>query len=303
MCHDLHTKWTCLIDSEVSGEAVGPAWGGSVYYERNNLLVRASLDTCSTVAVLDLSKLPQRQQLYTVSHDERYLIYSALVQDDPPGFNLVRIDLTDGSWTTLLDEVVTDRLGAQFNPARGYDYLVSMAVWENGVRHGVAFLTEADGSQRRPVLSHVHHSAWLGDTNRFAGLLMFDGERMAHFPENPDGELMIYSADGTPPRLIPAPEHIFYHISASICGRYVVCESLEGGFAGRPVPIVVVNVDSGKYRTIVGDCQCSPAGDDGRQAKPYFTADNRHVIYTADPDGVVNVFAAEIPAGFLESLD
>jgi hypothetical protein len=53
---------------------------------------------------------------------------------------------------------------------------------------------------------------------------------------------------------------------------------------------------------LVSDCRCKPAGDVGRQAKPYFTADMRHVIYNADPDGIVNVYAATPPDGFLESL-
>ena len=54
-------------------------------------------------------------------------------------------------------------------------------------------------------------------------------------------------------------------------------------------------------RVLVGDAKCSHGGDAGRQVNPYFTADLRHVIYNGDPDGVVNVFAAEIPTGFLES--
>ena len=70
------------------------------------------------------------------------------------------------------------------------------------------------------------------------------------------------------------------------------------------MPIVIVNVQTGRYRTLVGDSKCrgGGGGDDGRQAKPFFTADSKHVIYTADPDGVVNVYAARVPDGFLEGL-
>jgi len=40
-----------------------------------------------------------------------------------------------------------------------------------------------------------------------------------------------------------------------------------------------------------------------RQPLPYLTSDNRHVVYSADPDGILNVYAAQIPYGFLESLE
>ena len=42
--------------------------------------------------------------------------------------------------------------------------------------------------------------------------------------------------------------------------------------------------------------------DDGRLA--YLTADNGHVIFNADPGyGPPQVWAARVPAGFLESLE
>lgn len=305
LCVDLQTKWTGLLDREVTGEPIGPAWGGSVYYERGNLLMRADLETCTIREVMDLSPLPRVAQMYTVSADERYIIYSGQVQDEPAAFNLVRIDLRDLSWKVLLDEPVFDRLGALYHPAGGYDMVVANMAYENGVRYGIGQLADGDGRNARTVYSRVHHSAWLGDTGRWAGLLMFDGETIWHRPECPDGELYIFHSDGTPPRLIPIPEHLFYHIAASPCGRYVVCESLICGYNDSPVPIVIVNVDTGKYRTLVTDSYCrgGGGGSDLRQAKPFFMYHMRHVIYNADPDGVCNVYAAQIPDGFLASLD
>jgi hypothetical protein len=301
VCCDLATKWTCLIDAHVEDVPTSPAWGGSVYYRRGTTLMRASLDTCTTEPVLDMAAMPRCWQLMSVAPDEGRLLYTGQVQESPAAFNLIEIDLRKKSWRALLEKPEENRLGGAYHPVTGAEVLIATALWDGNARYGVGMLADADGRGGRVVYSRVHHAAWLADTGCFAGLLCFDGERMAHFPQNPDGELMIFPADGGPPRLIPAREHIFYHISASRCGRFVVCESLESGFDG-PVPIVVVDVVSGKYRTLVADCRCSPAGDDGRQAKPYFMADNKHVIYTADPDGVVNVFAAEVPAGFLESL-
>ncbi|MBI4026146.1 MAG: hypothetical protein HY360_14260 [Verrucomicrobia bacterium] len=297
---DLRTKLTCLIDREVSGWPIGPAWGGSVYYPRGAQLMRASLDTCQTEPVLDMTKLPRCWQLMSVTPDEQFLLYTAVVQDSPEAYNLASVNLRDGSWNLLLEKPTAERLGGAYNPATGNEILIAATFWEGKNRYGAGLLADAMGRNARQVFNRVHHAVWMGDGNRFAGLLAFDGDNLAHLPENPDGELMIYSKDGSSPRLIPAREHIFYHISSSRCGRYVVCESLEG--REGPSPIVVTNVVTGRHRVLVSDCKCSLAGDDSRQAKPYFTADNRHVIYTADPDGVVNVYAAEIPQGFLESL-
>jgi hypothetical protein len=302
MCHDLTTKWTCLIDREVTGIPVSPAWRGVVYYERGSTLMRASLDTCTTQPVMDLAPLPLCWQLMSVSADERYLIYTTLKEGSSEEYNVVRLDLRDRSWRLLLDRPEPSRCGAYFNPVSGHGMLIGRTFYEGGKRFGAAVLADGDGQGDKVVLSRVHHSCWLADSGKFAGLIEFDYDRIAHKPENPDGELYIYSTDATPPRLIPVPEHLFYHISSSRCGRYVVCESLESGLALRSVPIVIVNVETGKYRTLIGDAKCSHGGDAGRQVNAYFTADSRHVIYNADPDGVVNVFAAEIPQGFLESL-
>jgi hypothetical protein len=302
LCHDLKTKWTALIDRDIRSVPISPAWGGCVYYLRGQQLMRASLDTLETKPVLELAALPFCWQPMSISADERYFLYTTLLEKSPERYNLVRVDLHDKSWKMLLDQPEPSRCGGSFNPVSGHDLLIAKTIWEGNTRHGIGLLADKDGKNAREAFRNVHHACWLGNTGKFAALLAFDHENIKHKPEHPDGELYIYSADGTPPRLIPAREHLFYHISSSRCGRYVVSESLESGLEFSPVPIVIVNVETGKHRVLVSDCKCSGGGDSGRQANPYFTADSKHVIYNADPDGVVNVFAAEIPVGFLESL-
>lgn len=303
LCHDLTTKFTCLIDREVHGVVIGPSWGGAVYYRRGTTLMRASLETCSTQSVMDMGALPRCWQLWSISPDDHYLLYTGVVQESPETYNLVRVDLHEKTWKLLIEKPVVspNRLGASYNPVTGDEIQIGTDLWDEKGRYGVGLLADAEGRNAREIFQRSHHACWLGNTGKFAVLIEFDGEKIAHLPQNPDGELYIHSKDGSPPRLIPVPEHIFFHISSSRCGRYVVCDAIEDMMDGV-MPIVVVNVESGKYRTLVGDCRCSAGGDAGRQAKPYFTADTRHIIYNADPDGVVNVFAAEIPDGFLESL-
>jgi hypothetical protein len=316
ICHDVETKLTCGLDDKVIDVPVAPAFGGVIYYRRGKELRKVSLETGDIAVIMDMSPLPACAQLYSVSPDQRYLLYSAILARDPVMYNLVRLDLRDKSWKLMLDEQHWDfllRKGAsdrgmagEFNPVHGRTILLSAVVWnaERTGRLGVGYLADADGRNAREVLAGVHHAATLADTGWIAGLLPFDytPEGVAHRPETPEGELFLFATDGqTPRRFIPTPDHVLYHLSASRCGRYLVGEGLEGGATG-PVPIVVINAFTGTYRTLVRDCRCSPAGDCGRQAKPYFTATSRHVIYTADPDGIVNVFSAEIPPGFLESL-
>lgn len=302
MCHDLETKWTTLLDRESRSVPISPAWSGSVYYLRGSVLMHASLDTLVTRAVMDLAPLPFCWQPMSVSADERYLLYTTMSREPVEAYNIVRLDLRDKTWKLLLDPPESSRCAAYFHPTEGHDMIIGKTSWKGNIRYGASFLADVDGNLGRELMAGVHHSCWLGNTGKHAGLVAFDYENLKHKPEDPDGELYIYSTDGTPPRLIPVREHLFYHISSSSCGRYVVCESLESGLALSPVPIVIVNVETGKHRVLVGDAKCTHGGDSGRQVNPYFTADSRHIIYNADPDGVVNVYAAEIPPGFLASL-
>jgi hypothetical protein len=74
-------------------------------------------------------------------------------------------------------------------------------------RFGVITLADGEGRAGAQVMRCVHHYCWLGNTGRFAGLVNFDPETFRHRPEHPEGELYIYASDGTPPRLVPVPEH------------------------------------------------------------------------------------------------
>ena len=80
MCHDLKTKFTCLLEREAGGSPISPAWGGAVYYTRGTELRCASLESCETRPVMELAELPPCWQLMSVSSDERLLnlIYTTM---------------------------------------------------------------------------------------------------------------------------------------------------------------------------------------------------------------------------------
>jgi len=316
MCHDVETKLTCLLDDKVSNVPISPAFGGIVYYLRGTELRKVSLATGEIERVVDMTPLPKCAQLYSVSPDQRFLLYSAIISEYPTVYNLVRIELQTGAWRLMLDDGwefllrkgASDRgVAGEYNPVHGMEILLSAVVWnaEHTARQGVGYIGDSEGKGAHQVFTGLHHAAYLGDTGWVAGLLPYDFKdgQTVHRPETPEGELVLFATDGKmPSRPIPMPEHVMYHISSSRSGRYVVGECMEGGL-NSPSPIVVVNVKSGKYRTLIQDCRCSKAGDCGRQAKPYFTGSTKHVIYTADPDGVVNVFSAEVTDEFLKSMD
>src|ERR1051326_216355 len=98
LCHDLGTKFTCLLDAEVSGVPVAPAWSGHIYYQRGTILMRVSLQTFQTQTVMDMASLPPCWQLTSVSTDERYLLYTTLTEQPTPAYNVVRIDLRTYAW-------------------------------------------------------------------------------------------------------------------------------------------------------------------------------------------------------------
>jgi hypothetical protein len=180
LCIDLNTKLISLIDLEVSGVVVTPAWSGVLYHRRGTGLMRASLDTCTTEPVLDMAHLPPCQQMMSVSHDERYLVYTTQVQSEPELYNLARVDLADGSCELLLEKPEPICFGALYNPVRGYDLLVSTFAWEGKNRYAIGHLADGNGTTQKTLFSRVHHSCWLGDTGRFAALLEFDVEKIQH---------------------------------------------------------------------------------------------------------------------------
>ena len=62
---------------------------------------------------------------------------------------------------------------------------------------------------------------------------------------------------------------------------------------------MIVRLSGSSIRTENIYCEAPRSTPDGRRVATFRYIDE---ITTADPDGIVNVFSAEIPAGFLESL-
>jgi hypothetical protein len=104
------------------------------------------------------------------------------------------------------------------------------------------------------------------------------------------------------------PEHRFNHISVSKCGTYFVADSCgaEGFFKNgklQPAMLIIGNLETGKYDVLVKDTMSYAGGNQCTHTHPYITADNKHVVFNANPFwGVSQVFAATIPQEFLMNL-
>jgi len=286
------------------------------YINDRRELCRVSLDTFHRETIMPMLGLPAvADVLRTITADRRYLYYTT-VTTNPAGLTLglVRVDLTDGTWGIIFES--SGLHGVGYMP--GIDALwvgqrtlrdgsmPPMGIWSNGPNLGYAMVQlKIDGTVMRKLTPPPGYLAWLPETGQVVCSCAYDAEHLRQLPERPAGNMVVYrSIEWDQPRVIEAPDHLFFHAARSKCGRYIVSEAYrtDGGLHG-PLDIVVVNVATGRHGVLVADCGTQPHGAAWRTACPYMTSNNKFVVYNADPYGITNVHAARIPDGFLASLD
>jgi hypothetical protein len=323
---DLTTLKLALIEPSGVIGVCNAAWSGLLHYTtESGAMLRLNLETLEKEPVA----LPPQTQLEgrgaSVSPDQRYVVDTRIV--DGPAIGIALVDLKEGREDIIFrhPEIVNAHL--QFNPVHGRDILVqhnrgsrmdaegniTRIVSEEGTTH---FVIARDGSNVRPLPCgpphtgpSTGHSNWVADTGRVAWTAHWNWRNWSLSELNPDGNLYTAAPGDARPWSIRAPEHRFNHINVSRCGRYFVCDSVphtlyDGRGELRPPCIIVGNLSTGKYRTLVQNAMASNGGGQHQHPHPYLTADNRNVIYNSDPCyGPTQVWAARIPDGFLTSLD
>jgi len=317
---DLETKWTALLDpNNTTSSLLNVPFTGLFYYVNDRQeLCRVSLDTFDKEVLLSMQGLPPVYDILRgITRDQRYILYETEVTI-PGGLSLaiVRVDLKERN-----SELIYENPGIH-----GFSYLPGLdaiyvgrrtlpdgstppaGAWKNAP--GVSYASELldlEGNELRKLGTPPGYTAIFPSSGKVVSNYACDMVNFQHKPEHPQGNMAVFnSLEFSNPRMIEAPEHLFYHIAGSFCERYVVTEAFQPG-KGQfgPTSIVVVNFETGKHRTLVADSGVLGGGGGNclRQPTPYMTSDNRHVVYNADPDGIPNVYAAQIPDGFLESLD
>jgi hypothetical protein len=292
---------------------------------------RFHLTTLERERVTEVAGLPKSGAPQSVSPGSDYLIYHVR---RPPTCLVIRIELPQGAWRVIHEDPDIINGHIQVEPRAGREILlqqnrggqmdadgkITKLVGPEGATH---YVIRSDGSDRRPLpVGQPHtsacsgHSAWVGGTGRalIAVAWNMNEQQDLSLPADwtldhryPQSNLFCVAPGDTKPTPFIAPEQRFFHVSASRCGRYFVANSVPNGRLG-PTEIVVGNLVTGKYRTLVHDCLCY-AGSVWPSSLPYLTADLRHVVFRAKEDPSLPgyqgffVFVAQIPDQFLASLD
>jgi hypothetical protein len=333
LVHELDTLRITMVVRRMQGVrgVFNAAWSGLVYYwTPDRKLMQLSLATLKQKEVYAEEDSSAPLPRSSVSPDQRYVIGMAprLKGRGAPVFQIVRLDLQKKRREVIFEHPEICNPHLQFNPVHGRHILVQNDVGfrlkkdgsvERYKEHGGRlFVIDRDGRNQRflpagpPVMRGITgHECFVADTGR----VLFTGSWVQHSdynweldPRHPQGNLFTARPGDRQPVVFEAPGHRFNHICASRCGRSFVADShtgpglFENGRC-KPVSLVIGNLQTGKFRTLVQDTEGTGGGNQCTHTHPYLTADNRYVIYNSDPHGTPQVYAAKIPPGFLESLE
>lgn len=309
------------------------AWSGLCYYwNAKRELVCINLMTLEK-SIVYVEEDPNAVLVgSSVTPDQRYIIGMdrRMTGPDSPTFQLVLLDLVTKTRKVIYEDPEISNPHLQFNPVTGKQILVqnnrgarmdkdgniTRRVTELGT---TLFVIDLEGKNKKflPVgpphtAGATGHECFVGDTGKVlfsVGWNMKDFYTLKHDDRYPKGNLFTARPGDEKPTLFEAPEHFFNHVCASRCGRYFVADSHQRGIFDRKTrrhsapSLVVGNLETGKYRVLVDDSMASSGGNQCRHTHPYLTADNRNVIFNADPDGIPQIFAARVTEEFLKSLD
>jgi hypothetical protein len=137
------------------------------------------------------------------------------------------------------------------------------------------------------------HECWIGDSDR---VLVSLAE--PHDDGNRRGTLLEVSHEWDAPRVVFDSPLVWNHVSASRCGRYFVADNYDS----LEAPILVGSIATGRT-AVLCHSKTSGGGAQHTHAHPYFTADNKWVVFNSDRTGITQVYLASVPEGLLESLD
>ena len=331
-----------LLPAGLTGRQENSPYSEYVYFwqepsraDEPHRIERFSLLTLKREPVIEIAGLPKPGgHGSNVSPNGEYLVYQHFAKG--PNCRIIRVNLKTGEWDVLIEDRELlrhlliepgqgDQLLVQVNRGAQFDETGKIDVFfgKLGATH---FVVNMDGTNRRPLpVGEPHtsmcsgHSAWIGKTHRVALAIdwvhnppdRFDPEKPADWTIDPrfPGTTLITTGPGeSVPRPFPTPEHRFFHVSVSRCGRYFICNSSP--HRRTPTEIVVGNFATGKYRILVENVHCYQYGIT-MYSVPYLTANLQYAIYQAkeEKDALrtdwsgFGAYAAHIPAGFLESLD
>lgn len=275
--------------------------------DREKQLLRLDLQTLEEALLCDFTEVPALASP-CVSFDERY--YFGLWKQGPHQYEIVRVELDTGEWTTIYQDPDICNPHLQTCPASG-DLLVQhnrgcefdstgQLLRLVGDQGATLFVIDAEGGKYRQVpvgppysdWPATGHECWVAATGRVAYTESRPAEAAAE-----TGNFMA-ALPGEPQPTPLAPGYRLNHISVSADGRYFVGDAtnLDG------VPLVVGSMRTGRS-AIVCFSETTPGSPQWIHTHPYITPDNRALIFNSDRSGVPQIYRLELPAGLLDGLD
>jgi hypothetical protein len=269
-------------------------------------LRRFDLATLDDTDVCDFSALPDLRAP-CVSLDGRW--YYGMRSQGPHQFDIIRVDLTSGAWTSIYADPdicnphlqtcpATGALLVQHN--RGCEFDADGQITHLVGRQGATlFVIDPDGSSYRQIpvgtpygeYPATGHECWVGTT----GWVAYTDARPAPAAVQAGNFLAARPGDA---KAVPITTgYYFNHISVSACGRFFVCDATSL----RGVPLVIGSMATGRSAMLCFS-ETTPGSPQWIHTHPYFTPDSRSVIFNSDRSGVPQIYRIEIPAGLLDGL-
>lgn len=262
---------------------------------------RVSVQDGDHVTVATVRGLRRPYGLGTISADGRWYVTGVWLPDGE--FGLLRIDLGNGAYKVIHQDPEILNPHMQFEPGEGRDILVQHnrggyldeegnIVRLVGEQGATIYLVDYEGQNVRrlpigkPYTAPTQgHQCWIGTTGRI----------LSTTSDDPDaGNLFAVAAGDERPTLVARGTY-FCHPNVSRDGRWFVSDVSPGG------EIVVGSLKTGRYKLL-----CESESSFGRpqytHPHPFFSPDARHVLFNSDRTGLTQIYAAEIPTGFLEEL-
>jgi hypothetical protein len=262
-------------------------------------------------AICSIEGFERPYPLGTISPDGRYYATSALRLDragGPPIAGILVADIQERRLRCVHEGHDIFNAHVQLEPGQGQDLLIQhnrggvldasgTIVRLVGDEGATFYLIDRDGgnlrrlSIGRPFSRPVQgHQVWLGPTGRVLSTLV---RRPGDDPD--EGDLVsIGTGDARPVEV--ARGWRFDHLAVTRDGRYFICDVPPGG------EIVAGSVATGRARVL-----CASGTSLGRpqytHGHPFFSPDSRRAFFNSDRTGLGQVYMADIPEGFLSSLD
>lgn len=307
--------WVCDLDTTRlyridAGRAATASFSrNAIYYltpPPRKRLMRLNLGDLSTREIMSIPDDPAPRKL-AVSPDERWLVAGPFWSRDNL-FRLDLIELANGKRTMLRELADIPNAHLQFDPGnpgrllaqvnRGSHFTPAAGLTRlSGPLGATLCLVSVPSGEVTPLPVGLPdtpmisgHSTWAGRSGRLvfttapgvAGSLL---ARTGVFRLTPGGDKPVQIVSG----------HRFNHLAVSDDGRFFIVDD------HRTQAIHIGSVETGRFFRLC-DSRTRQGKPQYTHAHPYLTPDNRHVIFNSNVTGIAQVYAARIPAGFLQQL-